>query len=226
MRLLLLHCESFEYSVREQAIKNPEPVEDRSKGGKFENVLVAFCTIEKEDEANPNEVAVKATDSIAEVAKSVKAQRTLVYPYAHLSSSHGSGETAIAILRELAEGLRNAGLEVHRSPFGYDKSFSLRCLGHPLSELSRTIRPEQAKAEASPVKTFYKILGMDGKLYDPEEYAFKPNETEFQALVEKEALKRGLAGGEPRYLEYCKKFGLEWENLSDQGHMRYSPEGL
>jgi threonyl-tRNA synthetase len=226
MRLLLLHCEYFEYSVREEAIRNPESVEDASKGGKFENTLVAFCTVEREDEANPDEVAAKATDSIAEVAKSVKTQRTLVYPYAHLSSSHGSRDTAIAILHQLSKNLKNGGFEVHQSPFGYYKSFSLRCLGHPLSELSRTIRPEQAKAEAAPVKTFYKILGLDGRLYDPEEYAFKPKESEFQTLVEKEALKRGLAGGEPRYLDYCKKFGIEWENLSDQGHMRYSPEGV
>ena len=45
-------------------------------------------------------------------------------------------------------------------------------------------------------------------------------------LVEKEALKKGLTGGEPRFLEYCRKFGIEWENFSDQGHMRYSPEGV
>ena len=55
---------------------------------------------------------------------------------------------------------------------------------------------------------------------------FKPGEEEFRILVEKEALKKGLPGGEPRYLEYCKKFGIEWENLSDVGHMRYSPEGV
>src|SRR5208337_505468 len=33
-------------------------------------------------------------------------------------------------------------------------------------------------------------------------------------------------GGTPKYLEYCKKFGIEWENFSDHGHMRYSPEGV
>jgi threonyl-tRNA synthetase len=226
MRLLLLHCEYFEYAVREKAIKNPEELEESSKGGRFENVLVAFCTVEKEDEVNPSEVVGKATDSIAEVANSVRTNRILVYPYAHLSSSLASRETAVPALKELANGLKEKGFEVHRSPFGYYKSFNLRCLGHPLSELSRTIRPEQAKAAPSAIQTYYKILAMDGKLYDPEEYEFKPGEEEFRVLVEKEALKKGLPGGEPRYLEYCKKFGIEWENFSDQGHMRYSPEGV
>ncbi len=225
MRLLLLHCDSFEYSVRQEAIKNPEPIED-NKAGKFENVLVAFCTVEKEDESNPAEVEARAAESVAEVAKSVKTDSILIYPYAHLSSSLASPAAAISILRETSAKLRNMGLTVHRSPFGYYKSFSLHCLGHPLSELSRTIRPELPKAEPAPVKTYYKVLALDGKLYEPEKYAFNPGEDEFRILVEKEALKKGLPGGEPRYLEYCKKFGIEWENFSDQGHMRYSPEGV
>jgi len=225
LRLLLLHCESFEYEVRKTAVKNPEPLQD-NRAGKFENVLVAFSTIEKEDEQNPGEVVRKATESIAEVARSVNANRILVYPYAHLSSSLASAAVAISVLEQLSRFLSEMSFEVHRSPFGYYKSFSLHCLGHPLSELSRTIRPEQAKAEPAPIKTYYKVLALDGKLYDPEEYVFKPGEEEFRILVEKEALKKALLGGEPRYLEYCKKFGIEWENLSDVGHMRYNPEGV
>ncbi len=227
MRLLLLHCEYFEYAVREQAVKTPEELEDASKAGKFDNILVAFCTVEKEDEANPDEVVEKASDSIAEVADSVRTNRLLVYPYAHLSSSLASSGIAIPALKDLASHLIDRGYDVHRSPFGYYKSFNLRCLGHPLSELSRTIRPEKGKTAASAIQTYYKILALDGKLYAPEEYEFKPGEEEFRVLVEKEALKKGLAGGEePHYLEYCRKFGIEWENFSDQGHMRYSPEGV
>ena len=226
MRLLLLHCDRFEYAVREEALKNPEELSDANKGGKFQDILVAFTTIEKEDEANPDEVVMKAAESILEVANQVQTRRVLVYPYAHLSSSHGSRDVAIRILQDMAERLTGSGVEVHRSPFGYYKSFNLHCLGHPLSELSRTIRPEQVKAEPAPIKTYYKILALDGRLYEPDEYSFKPNETEFRTLVEKEALKEGLPGGEPRFLEYCKKFGIEWETFSDQGHMRYSPEGV
>ena len=226
MRILLLHCEYFEYAVREQAVKNPEMLDDSSKGGKYENTLVAFCTIEKEDEANPTEVIDRSAASIAEVADSVHTNQLLVYPYAHLSSSHSSRDQAISILQGVEKSLTEKGYSVHRSPFGYYKSFNLRCLGHPLSELSRTIRPEQARAPAPIINTFYKILALDGKLYDPEEYSFKTGEDEFKILVEKEALKKGLQGGEPRYLEYCRKFGIEWEGFSDQGHMRYSPEGV
>ena len=225
MRLLFLHCDSFDYEVRQEAIKNPEPLED-NRTGRFKNVLVAFCTVEKEDEANPGEVARKASQSIADTAQSVKADEVLLYPYAHLSSSLASPAVAVPLLKDLLDALLSLGLAALRSPFGYYKSFSLHCLGHPLSELSRTIRPEEAKPEPSPIKTYYKVLDLDGQLYEPEAYAFKPGEDEFRVLVEKEALKKGLPGGQPKFLEYCKKFGIEWENLSDLGHMRYSPEGV
>ena len=225
MRLLLLHCDSFEYEVREEAIKNPEPIGE-NRTGKFKNVLVAFCTVEKEDEANPGDVRNRACESVAEVARSVKADQVLIYPYAHLSSSLAPPKFANSLLQDSLETLRGMGLSAHRSPLGYYKSFKLSCLGHPLSELSRTIRPESAKAEPAPIRTYYKILDLDGNLYEPDEFAFKPGQDEFKTLVEKEALKRGLPGGQPKYLEYCKKFGIEWEDFSDHGHMRYSPEGV
>jgi threonyl-tRNA synthetase len=225
MRLLFLHCDSFDYNVRQEAIKNPEPIRD-DRTGKFRNVLVAFCAVEKEDEVNPNEIVTKACQSIAEVARSVKADQVLLYPYAHLSSSLASPVVAIPLLQKSLETLKSMGLSASRSPFGYYKSFSLSCLGHPLSELSRTIRAEEAKPEPPPIKTYYKVLSLDGQLYDPSDYSFRPREGEFKTLVEKEALKKGLPGGQPRYLEYCKKFGIEWENFSDYGHMRYSPEGV
>ncbi len=225
MRLLLLHCEHFEYTIRENAVKNPEPLEN-NEHGEFQNVLVAFCTVEKEDEADHGQVVREVSKSIIEVARSVHTNNILVYPYAHLSSSLAARDPAIKILQGIFESLRADGFDAHRSPFGYYKSFQLHCLGHPLSELSRTIRPGQAKPEAPPIATYYKVLSLDGNLYDPAEYQFKPGEDEFRILVEKEALKRELSGGEPRFLEYCKKFGIEWENFSDQGHMRYSPEGV
>jgi threonyl-tRNA synthetase len=225
MRLLLLHCDDFEYEVRDKAIKNPESI-DGNRSGKFKNVLVAFCTVEKEDEANPDEVRDRASESVAEVAQSVKADEILVYPYAHLSSSLASPQPATALLEGMLSNLKARGLSAHRSPLGYYKSFKLSCLGHPISELSRTIKPEGAKPEAAPLKTYYKILDLDGKLYEPDQFDFRPGLQEFKVLVEKEALKKGLPGGQPKFLGYCKKFGIEWEDFSDQGHMRYSPEGV
>jgi len=224
MRVLLIHADHFEYEVKDEAVKDPEPVLESNRKDAMDDVLVAFCTVEKADERNPDKIASKAAESIKEVAGWVKTRSIMVYPYAHLSSDLGSKEYAIPLLQRLGSSLQSEGYDVKRSPFGWYKSFEIRCKGHPLSELSRTILVEEARKEAAPVKTEYKILSLDGKVYEPDAYAFKPKEKEFKALVEKEALKIGLAGGEPRLIDYCKKFGIEWESYSDVGHMRYGPE--
>ena len=109
MRLLLLHCERFQYTIREKAVKNPEPLEN-NEHGEFQNVLVAFCTVEKEDEPDQNQVVREVSKSIVEVARSVHTNNILVYPYAHLSSSLAARDPAIKILQGVSENLRRMDL--------------------------------------------------------------------------------------------------------------------
>lgn len=191
----------------------------------MEQVLVAFCTIEKDDEKDPSQVAKNGADAVKEVAAQVKARNIMLYPYAHLSSSLASRDPAIKVVAAMETLLKDAGFTVQRSPFGYYKSFRIHCLGHPLAELSRTITAEKKAEERAPVPTEYMIMDLKGNLYRPGEYQYSKGEEEFRTLVEKEALKKGLVGGaEPHFLDYCRKFGIEWEQYSDVGHMRYGPE--
>lgn len=191
----------------------------------MQQVLVAFCTIEKDDEKDPAQVARNGASAIKEVADQVKTKNIMIYPYAHLSSSLASRDPAIKVVATMEDMLKEQGYFVQRSPFGYYKSFRIHCLGHPLAELSRTITAEKKAEERPPVPTEYMIMDLKGNLYAPTEYQYGKGEEEFRSLVEKEALKQELAGGgEPRFLDYCKKFGIGWEGYSDVGHMRYGPE--
>jgi len=227
LKELLIHAGKVHYKVT-MPTRLAEEVPEEMKEGEMENVLLAWVSVEEADEENPEYVAEKAVEDLAKVCGQVKAEGILLYPYAHLlfGSEPASPEAAIKILKLMEAGLKARGLNVRRAPFGYYKAFQVECKGHPLSELSRVIVPaeEAEKAEEAP-QLYYRILTPEMKLYKPEEYVFKPGEEEFKALVEKEALKKGLKGGaEPRYLAYCKKFGVEWEGFSDIGHMRYGPE--
>jgi threonyl-tRNA synthetase len=67
-------------------------------------------------------------------------------------------------------------------------------------------------------------MDLEGKLHSPENFVFGPHDAEFRSLVEKEALKKGLTGGEPHFLDYARRFGIEWESFADVGHMRFGPE--
>ncbi|MEM2107376.1 MAG: threonyl-tRNA synthetase editing domain-containing protein, partial [Candidatus Bathyarchaeia archaeon] len=212
MKVLLIHADRFEFEVKSKAIEDAEVIGEGDRRGFMDEVLVVFCTVEKMDEQNIEGVVVRAAGEIASVASNLKVKNIIIYPYAHLSSSLGSPEASIPILRGIADALSSNGFNVRRSPFGYYKSFKIECKGHPLAELSRTITVEEA-GKAQPVETKYMVLNIDGELIEPELYMSYPD-SEFKTLVEKEALRRGLLGGEPKYLEYCRKFGVEWEPYS------------
>jgi threonyl-tRNA synthetase len=224
LRLLLIHADKFEYEAKEKAVKEPEPLQDHTRKGMLQDGLVVFCTVEKADEASSENTAINAAASIEEVLGWLKTRRVMIYPYAHLSTDLASRDPAIATLKLLGEKLSEKGYEVSRGPFGWYKSFTISAKGHPLSELSRTVTSEQTFQVSAPIKTEYMIMDEKGELHSPEAFHYGPGMKEFESLVEKEALKQGLTGGEPRFLEYARRFGLEWESYADLGQMRFGPE--
>jgi threonyl-tRNA synthetase len=227
LKELLIHADRVSYRVT-RPTKLAEEVPEEMKEGEVENVLLAWISVEEADETNPEDVAEKAVEDLVKVCGQVKTENILLYPYAHLlfGSEPASPKVAIKILKDMEARLKARGFNVRRAPFGYYKAFQVECKGHPLAELSRVIVPaEEAERVEEAPQVYYRILTPEMAVYKPEEYVFRPGEEDFRALVEKEALKKGLKGGaEPRYLAYCKKFGVEWEGFSDTGHMRYGPE--
>jgi threonyl-tRNA synthetase len=221
---LLIHSDHFEFEVKSQAIKAAEPMMEELKKDSIDDALIVFCTIENNDEQNTDSLILQVANEISKTASNVGTTNILVYPYAHLSDDLGPPSLAIPLLKKLTENLASRGLNVKRSPFGYYKSFKLECKGHPMAELSKSISVEKPKSKPKPIETEFKVFSPDGKLSDPEEY-LKYQDHEFKSLIEKEVFKKALHGGEPKYLEYCKKFGVEWEPYSDVGHMRFGPQG-
>jgi threonyl-tRNA synthetase len=146
MKTLYIHSDYLEY-----AVKKPTPVADQitedEKQGRFEEVLVAFISVEKEDESDPDAIAERVTEDLAQASKKVGANTVVLYPYAHLSSSLSSPDTGKKMLRTVEAMLQEKGVKVHRAPFGWYKSFKISCKGHPLSELSREMRLEAKKVE-------------------------------------------------------------------------------
>ncbi|MEM0023341.1 MAG: threonine--tRNA ligase [Thermofilaceae archaeon] len=217
MKLLLIHAERFEYEARQRALEEAEELSENGGRGSVENALVCFVTVEGVDEANLAWVVSKAAEEIESVSQKLAVKRVVVYPYAHLSSDLAKPAVAVKALRELSSALEGRGFEVVRAPFGWYKRFTISCVGHPLAELSRTIRPAEAAEE-------YAVLTPEGTIVPLREFDLSSALEDFKQLVRREVYGEGGAGGEPRYLDYCRKFGIEWESYSDQGHMRYGPE--
>ena len=84
----------------------------------------------------------KTVKEIEDVFKQVKAENIVIYPYAHLSSSLSSPDTALNVLKGIEKGLSDKKYPVKSAPFGYYKHFHVSVKGHPLSELSKQIYGE------------------------------------------------------------------------------------
>jgi len=218
VRILAIHAKEFSYEIVEPAVEEPEPIGEHYQKV-FRNVLVVFTTIESSDDEG---VAEEAVQEIAKISSQVKPSEVLIYPYAHLSSDLAPPAQARRILEVLYERVsRSLEVPVYRAPFGWYKSFKLECYGHPLSELSRTIQRRGVVQRRSIEKKYY-ILTPNGDLYAPDQFDYS-NYPDLKILVEKEVYGKELEGGENKVNEYCRKFGFEWEPMSDHGHMRYEP---
>jgi len=134
MKILSLHSDYIKFQAKKKAIKDAEETTDEEVC--VREALVILTAVEKPDEGNIEEISRKLAEETEKIAKQVDAKNIVLYPYAHLSSNLSSPKAALDVLKT-AEKLLSKKYKVTRAPFGYYKSFELRCKGHPLSELSR-----------------------------------------------------------------------------------------
>ena len=132
MKILTLHCDYIKFKAEKKALKSAEPVDSKQVEVK-DNPLVVLTAIESGDSDSEVSDSIKA---IKTTAKEVKAKSIVLYPYAHLSSNLANPETALKLLKQAETSLKK-DFKVTRAPFGYYKSFELKCKGHPLAELSK-----------------------------------------------------------------------------------------
>ena len=229
MQLLLIHSDFIEFEAK-RPTKMAEEIEDQAKKGRLEEALCAFIAVEKFDEDDPEAVIAESAKQISDVAGQVKAERIMIYPYAHLSAQLSTPATAVKILKGLAETL-GADYEVMRAPFGWYKAFTISCKGHPLSELSRSIRlgegevvSQALKSEAKAV-SYWKVLDREGNLVDADKFDFTGREN-LQKFANYEISKARAVDRVPPHVELMRRLELvDYEPGSDPGNMRYYPKG-
>ncbi|MHB8603228.1 MAG: threonine--tRNA ligase [Nitrosotalea sp.] len=225
MRILQLHCDYVEYTPVKKEIKSAEELDPQSK--RFEEIVIAFVAVEESDNAD---VAKRAIAEISESMKKIGCAKLLLYPYAHLSSKLASPTTALLLLQDME---KNApGLEVHRAPFGWTKSYKLQVKGHPLAENSKTISSGEEKESSSnalkaesKIQSFWHILTPDGILHDIDKFNFAKYKN-LEVLAKYEAAKKRAVDEPPPHVKLMKKLAIaDYEPASDAGNMRFYPNG-
>jgi threonyl-tRNA synthetase len=222
MRLLLIHSDFIEYEAKKRTgmAEDTDVLRDSA-----EEALAVFCAVEAVDEDDLPGVVEQAMAEIGLVADKLSVENIVIYPYAHLSSDLSRPDAAVWALKAMETGLRDAGFFVKRAPFGWYKSFKLSCKGHPLSELSKTILPseEGVKREKKEVTHEFFVLTPDGKRHETKEFL---DDSPFGCLVKKELGAPAAGGGEPIHVELMRaKELVDYEPVSDVGHLRWMPKG-
>jgi threonyl-tRNA synthetase len=235
VRLLLIHADSMSYEVKERALEEAEKMEEERRSGSYEDALVVFTAVEEEDVKAIDVVVDNASKEILDVMDKVKASSVLLYPYAHLSSSLARPRDALAVLVKLEEKLKESGVRVSRAPFGWYKAFTLVCKGHPLSELSKSIKPEGraiaieiAKPEVE--EGYYVLVEPGGEMRElsrdrPQDDVALAKYPLIKRLIMNE---RGLKSekGAPPHIRFMQKLELvDYEPASDVGHFKFLPKG-
>jgi threonyl-tRNA synthetase len=227
----------MEVEPLKKAIKAAEAVEKEKK--RYEEVLVVFTSVEKGDE-NVGAISQKLVKEVSSISEQVKTKNILLYPLVHLTSEPSDPATAQKVIIKSEEILKNKGFKVDHSPFGWYKGYTLKCKGHPLSELSRELKAagdieiskegkgeefsESLKAEEQMSSKFY-IMDLEGKLHDPLKFNYGKLEN-LKKFAEYETKKVRAYEHEPPHIKIMKAHSLiDYEPGSDPGNFRFLPKG-
>ena len=225
MRILQLHCDNISYEPTKKEIQSAEEIDPKPVS--IDEVVVCFVAVEKDD---TEDIAKDAISQIQESMKKIGCQKLLLYPYAHLSSDLAAPSTALSLLKLMES--QCSGLEVSRSPFGWTKSYNVKVKGHPLAESSKVITSESKKEHTSDaldseskIKSYWYILSPDGKMEEFDKFNFS-NHKKLEVLAKYESAKKRVTDDPPPHVALMKKLAIaDYESASDQGNMRYFPNG-
>jgi threonyl-tRNA synthetase len=138
MKILSLHCDYIKFKPIQKALKIE--LEKPGEGKEVKECLVIFTAVEKIDSLS---IIKSYIENIKDIASQVNCKKIVLYPYAHLSSQLASPELGLEIMKKAELALKeDKNFLVIRAPFGFYKEFELKCKGHPLAELSRSIVEE------------------------------------------------------------------------------------
>ncbi|NYZ73723.1 threonine--tRNA ligase [Candidatus Micrarchaeota archaeon] len=238
MRILTIHADYIEVEPKKKAIKDAEEL--KAKGPeRYEEVLVVFTAVEDGDEEAV--MAERLAQEAISVADQVKTKAILIYPLVHLTSKPSKPAIARKVV-EGAEKLLNAkGYQASHSPFGWYKGYTLKCKGHPLSELSRELHGAgAAKVDVKPgevevvskslqqenqLKSHFHIMDLEGNLHDTEKFDYGKN-IALKKLATYETKKVRAYEKEPPHIKIMKEHSLiNYEPGSDSGNFRILPKG-
>jgi hypothetical protein len=131
----MIYCDSFRYKPQ---IKTLPEFPDFDKEEVYQDVLVGFIQMEKEDEENPKYFETKLVKSLKWAAKKNMTNRIILHSFAHLSESKAAPQITKDLFDLVEQRLQNAAYECNQTPFGYFLDIDVKAPGRSSARIFKS----------------------------------------------------------------------------------------
>jgi len=131
----MIYCDRFAYKPQ---IKTLPEFPDFDEEKIYENVLVGFIQMEKEDEENPKYFETKLVKSLKWAAKKNETQHIILHSFAHLSLSKAEPQITKDLFDAVEERLKNTAYQCNQTPFGYFLDIDVKAPGRSAARIFKS----------------------------------------------------------------------------------------
>ena len=135
MKLLMIYRDRFGYKPQ---IKTLPDFPDFEESKAYQNVLVAFIQMEKDDEREPKYFETKLVKSLKWAAKKNETKYIILHSFAHLSMSKAAPDITKKLFDTVEERLKNTGYQVNQTPFGYFLDLDVKAPGQSSARIFKS----------------------------------------------------------------------------------------
>jgi len=135
MKLLMIYCDRFAYKPQVKTLPDfPDFTEEKT----YNNVLVGFIQMEKEDEENPKYFETKLVKSLKWAAKKNETNHIILHSFAHLSNSKADPVITKQLFDAVEVRLKNAEYKCDQTPFGYFLDIDVKAPGRSSARIFKS----------------------------------------------------------------------------------------
>ncbi len=135
MKLLMIYCDRFAYKPQ---IKTLLDLPDFTEAKTYDNVLVGFIQMEKEDEANSKYFETKLVKSLKWAAKKNETKHIILHSFAHLSNSKANPHVTKDLFDAVEQRLQNSDYKATQTPFGYFLDIEVKAPGRSSARIFKS----------------------------------------------------------------------------------------
>ena len=137
MKILMLSLSKLWYRVGMASYATDESI--IGKEFSLDGCLLILIHVEREDIDRKNKLVRKLLNNIRWYSRKTGVNRVVLHSFAHLSESKADPEYARDIIITTEKKLKEKGLEVYTTPFGYFLDLEIRIKAEPIARVFKEL---------------------------------------------------------------------------------------